>query len=85
MGECGPPDFSTELSLFLDPLRCEPPLLGLNLSCQAFPTGWFEGAPQAHVFECVVTREKNCLKGLEGLGGAALLELVWPYCRRCPW
>jgi hypothetical protein len=29
--------------------------------------------PQVHIFECLVTREWSCLKGLEGLGGVTLL------------
>ena len=29
-----------------------------------------------HAFECLVTREWNSLKGLEGLGGVAFLEEV---------
>jgi hypothetical protein len=38
-----------------------------------------ECSPEAHIFECVVMRDWNCLKGLEGLGGMALLE------EACPW
>ena len=37
------------------------------------------GCLKVHIFECLVTREWNCLKGLEGLGGAVLLEEV------CDW
>lgn len=31
-------------------------------------------APLAHIFECFVTTEGNCLKGLQGFGGMALLK-----------
>ena len=31
-------------------------------------------APEAHMFECLVTREWNYLKGVKGLGFMALLD-----------
>lgn len=33
-------------------------------------------APMAHISECLVTKEWHYLKGLQGLGGVALLEEV---------
>lgn len=33
-------------------------------------------APEAHLFECLFTKELNSLKRLEGLGGMTLLEEV---------
>lgn len=32
---------------------------------------------KVHIFECLVTREWNCLKGLEGLGSMAV---CWSRC-----
>lgn len=37
---------------------------------------WLEWPPEAYMIECLLTREWQYLKGLEGYGGVALLEEV---------